>query len=607
MISKLAEKRELLFILFLTIVGLILRLKGITLNSLWLDEIFSLKFSDPSQDIIYVLRSTLNDVHPALYQILLWFFYKIFGYAEFSGRYLSAIFGTMLIPATYFLAKKLFNSETGGVSALFIAINYYLIVFSQETRSYSLLALLTVISFYYLLVFIEKRNASSCVVYSIIASLLINTHYFSVLVLFVQFLVFISHAIEHRDMKLFKLGCVSCLSVIVSLLPSVYYVIKNIQRGGFWIQPPKPNFLITFANTYLGSPNLFFVFSLLYAFGLFFLVYEKPLKKQAFLLFSWVFIPLVLIYIKSLAGVPFLIERYFIYIIPSFLITCALSVSKLNSVQNKFVLLFIILSLSFSCLHFEKKIYTASNLKQGWNKVIDNLVVDRKKQNIPVYANLSLLYATYFKVKNINNIELKDFNDVLLDEIKTNKNPDAFYVLDAHNMIVKNQLSNYKNITLIDEKSFNGAALYIYVKKDYLVKHNTENLKQTSQGMLINTNDLSKTNINDFYIASGHDPFFIANLSSKINTNNTSNIAFDFKCKDSTKEIPIQIFWGNDKLPFNEKHSIRITIKSGINSINLSNLPSWLQSNEVTKIRFDIESSNYCNVFSLNQITTGSY
>ncbi len=189
MISKLTEKRELLFVLFLTIIGLILRLKGITLNSLWLDEIFSLKFSDPSQGIMYVLRSTLNDVHPALYQVLLWFFYKIFGYTEFSGRYLSAIFGTMLIPATYFLAKKLFNSETGMFSALFIAINYYLIVFSQETRSYSLLALLAVISFYYLLVFIEKRNASSCVVYSIIASLLINTHYFGVLVLFVQFLV----------------------------------------------------------------------------------------------------------------------------------------------------------------------------------------------------------------------------------------------------------------------------------------------------------------------------------------------------------------------------------------------------------------------------------
>lgn len=125
--------------------GAYLRLRNITEESLWLDELFSVAVSQPENSFSYVFQQTLNDVHPPFFQIVLWVFYKIFGFGEMIGRYLSAAFGIMLIPAIFVLGRQMFDVRVGLYAAWLAAINFYLIVYSQEIRSYELLALLTTV------------------------------------------------------------------------------------------------------------------------------------------------------------------------------------------------------------------------------------------------------------------------------------------------------------------------------------------------------------------------------------------------------------------------------------------------------------------------------
>ena len=137
----------LIGIIVTLIVALVLRFKGLTFQSHWLDELFSASVSNPSHTFFSMYDTTVSDVHPPLYQTLLWVWYHVFGFTEFAGRALSATIGTLGIYAIYLLGKEFFNKEVGLYAAIIATMNYFLIYYSQEVRSYSLLFLLSTMSY----------------------------------------------------------------------------------------------------------------------------------------------------------------------------------------------------------------------------------------------------------------------------------------------------------------------------------------------------------------------------------------------------------------------------------------------------------------------------
>ena len=170
--------------------GCYLRLHNITVDSLWLDEAFSVATSDPDNSFLDVYKRTLIDVHPAFYQCLLWLFYKAFGFGEMTGRYLSVVFGVLLIPSIFYLGEQLFSKRVGLIAAWLVAINFYLVTYSQETRSYALLVLLTTLSFGLFITATRKSNVLNIVIYTLVSAMLVNTHYFGFLPVAAQALLF---------------------------------------------------------------------------------------------------------------------------------------------------------------------------------------------------------------------------------------------------------------------------------------------------------------------------------------------------------------------------------------------------------------------------------
>ncbi len=126
----------------LTLVALGVRLYRLDGRSLWLDEILT---SQPAHlggpaDVIFWSRVAINQM-PFFYMFT-WFF----GHWGDSGvilRLPPVIFGTLLVPALYLLARDLFGVRAGIVAALLGAVLPFAVWYSQEARNYSLLMLMT--------------------------------------------------------------------------------------------------------------------------------------------------------------------------------------------------------------------------------------------------------------------------------------------------------------------------------------------------------------------------------------------------------------------------------------------------------------------------------
>ncbi|AHY47097.1 Dolichyl-phosphate-mannose-protein mannosyltransferase [Rubrobacter radiotolerans] len=123
-----------------------LRFFGLGLQSLWVDELASLWFADPARGLAGVVAGTANDVHPPGYHVVLYFTMLLLGDAEWAVRLPSAVAGTLAVVAIFFLGRELYSRREGLVAALFTAVFFAPVYYSQEARSYSLLLLFSVLT-----------------------------------------------------------------------------------------------------------------------------------------------------------------------------------------------------------------------------------------------------------------------------------------------------------------------------------------------------------------------------------------------------------------------------------------------------------------------------
>jgi hypothetical protein len=118
---------------------------------------------------------------PFAYYVTAWIWGSVFGLGEVGLRSLSALAGTATIPVAYGAGAVLVSRRAGLVAAALVAVNPFLVWYSQEARSYALLALLaaaTVLAFGLALRGAWKWLAA----WAALSALAIATHYFAVFI-----------------------------------------------------------------------------------------------------------------------------------------------------------------------------------------------------------------------------------------------------------------------------------------------------------------------------------------------------------------------------------------------------------------------------------------
>lgn len=423
---------------FIVILGAILRFKGLTFNNHWLDELYSADFSDPSRSLNSMLKITLEDVHPPVYQTLLWLWYKVFGFTEYAGRSLSAIIGILGIITIYLLGKELFNKQVGLYAALLISTNIFLIHYSQETRSYALFFLLTMLSYMYLHRVINNTNKTNILLYWIATIVLFYTHYFSFFIVATQLVVIVVYIIKFSENKkqLFTLSLWTAVLFLVSILPLVPYILAHIQGEGLsFITKPSPLYFIGYILRYFSRIEIFLFILLGGVISLKYLFTGNLSGKEKFsliLLLIWIALGYLLPYLKSILSSPLITIRYTIVMIPPIILIASYGFWRIRS-WMRYLMLSIYLLYSLILLYFT---YYGHVTKDQYREVLQEVV---KYKTVPIYeripynghhGNITNHYQAYAKMLKLDINIQNDIN--LTKDLEDGNLPECFWVLDAN-------------------------------------------------------------------------------------------------------------------------------------------------------------------------------
>ena len=215
----------------LILVGLALRL-AVT-RGIWLDEAISihqahLSLHDLFRNLYY------GDRQPPLHHLVLWLTVRAFGDGEFAVRLPSLIAGTLVIPVLYELGRELYDRRTGLIAAAFAAVSPILIWYSQEVRMYEFVALFGLLAVLTQLRVIRHATMLNWAAYILATAALLWTHYFGLLLVAVQQLVFIAVLVHRKrngqPIKPLALGFVYSLAVLVmQLVPLLVFAHHQYQ------------------------------------------------------------------------------------------------------------------------------------------------------------------------------------------------------------------------------------------------------------------------------------------------------------------------------------------------------------------------------------------
>jgi hypothetical protein len=200
----------------LTLVGAALRFPTLDRQSFWLDELVTVSLLD--HGLGDVLREVpRSEATPFVYYVVAWVWGSLFGLGEVGIRTLSSLAGTATIPIAYGAGAVLVSRRTGVVASALVAVNPFLVWYSQEARSYALFALLgagTVLAFGHAL----RGSDRALVGWAIVSALAIATHYFALFLVAAEVVWLLVSARPRRPVVLASLIPAAILVAHVPLL-----------------------------------------------------------------------------------------------------------------------------------------------------------------------------------------------------------------------------------------------------------------------------------------------------------------------------------------------------------------------------------------------------
>src|SRR5581483_7964581 len=128
--------------------------------------------------MLHGVRTTQPE--PPLYFVLAWVWTRAFGFGEAALRSLSAAFGVLTIPLAYGAARRLISRPAALITAALLAVNPFLVWYSQDARSYALFALLGAASLWCLARALERPDAWVLIAWVVCCPLMMEAHYFAV-------------------------------------------------------------------------------------------------------------------------------------------------------------------------------------------------------------------------------------------------------------------------------------------------------------------------------------------------------------------------------------------------------------------------------------------
>ena len=334
---KRLNRKEILLLILCLLVGFVLRFYTFDRKSLWIDEVYT--FNESRYDLkaqFFHYKENPSYLQPPLFYTLTNLFYP-FTYPERDLRIIPLIFGTLSIPMIYLLAAQ-FSSSIALPCTLSLTFMVYHISLSQDGRSYSLLLFLGMSGLYFLLKHLNtsKRGYLIPVAFSFALSFFTNFTFIPFIALLQIFWFYQTD----KDTKgrfagsfLFLNGLILLLCLPWILFSALNYkgqpVVDSLRGDG-----TLGSFLKVIYNVIQDwaphAPLTILAIILLILLPFF----SRP-KKNTLILLLMLILPIGGTYIifKLLNITHFVTSRYFVNLLPLFLIALFLS---LDGIEMKF-------------------------------------------------------------------------------------------------------------------------------------------------------------------------------------------------------------------------------------------------------------------------------
>jgi hypothetical protein len=159
-------------------VGALVRFATLGTQSYWFDEA---QAAHELQLSLGSMLSSFNAVEtaPPLYFVLGWVWVHLFGNGAVALRSLSALAGTALIPITFLAGRELVSRRAGLLAAAFVAINPFMVWYSQEAREYMLVAAFCGAALVFFARALRDPSTRNVTWWAVFSGLALLTHYFA--------------------------------------------------------------------------------------------------------------------------------------------------------------------------------------------------------------------------------------------------------------------------------------------------------------------------------------------------------------------------------------------------------------------------------------------
>jgi len=397
----------------LLLVGAGLRFYQIAAKDIWLDEANTVAIASAEPGAM-IDRLKL-DSSPPLYYLLLHFWIKLFGDSEAAVRSLSSLFGIALACVIYLVARRMFGPETAVFAGLLAALSPVQIMYSQETRMYALLPLLSLLAFYFFLKHLEDRRMPSLALAALFTGLAIYTHNFSFFLLPVQLAMLLIKRSPRCSFIGWSLSLVSLFLLYLPWLPVLLFQIRNDTNYAWIAQVWRAfGFFGAFFQTFksfsaagdhakyldLASGKWIALFSIavMVAAAVLGILMDRKAKPSGsmtrfFHCLAFLFLPLLLAGFGSLLFRPIYVAgRTDQLVFPAFCLALAFLIALVRPRPLKYLILAAMLGLSLYTL----KDYYRTNYKTGDRRIAEIIRGDARSGDAVVFTDLTRASVEYY-------------------------------------------------------------------------------------------------------------------------------------------------------------------------------------------------------------------
>lgn len=231
----------------LGLAALLVRLYGLTHESLWLDEGYTLLFSGLPMKRVLLVGGAHE--HPPLYYTIVHALLVIHN-SYLMARGVSAVAGALSVVVLYLLGARLFGRLAGTVAAGLLLSSPFHVWYSHDARGYELAGLAVLLSYLCLFAALDVPRPIRWALYAIACAACLYAEYTTVFVLLPQLLLLV----RARQQNVARSMILAWVAAGLLFAPWIGTLALNVAAiaGDYWIPPPTPDVVAGTALEFLG-------------------------------------------------------------------------------------------------------------------------------------------------------------------------------------------------------------------------------------------------------------------------------------------------------------------------------------------------------------------